>query len=318
MNQIVLGDNLDVLGDLPDGSADLVYVDAPLNTERTQSRTRIRTTQSKNGHRIGFQGRRYETSTAPRGRIRDPEVGLLASFAGTPRVFLLAWFVATACDQPADTGLPGAAHFLARDSAGVVVATTSGAQARAPVGWMVDAVPVYQIGMAEGEEPHLFTRIQGAEQLSDGRVVVLDMASCELRFFGPDAGFLQRGVYKRKLNRRFVASVGPASLAAAISTPAGPMSLENRVARSLSPGGGGRVLRAGRAFAGRLVTRVVGGIVAGIAGWLISDLTLGRVEEWRGRTELEQGLTDLVNAEKAKVKSALSEAVDGVKFGALG
>ena len=128
----------------------------------------------------------------PRGGIRDPEVGLLASFAGTPRVFLLAWFVAMACDQPADTGLPGGVHFLARDSAGVVVATTLGTHARAPVGWMVDAVPVYQVGMAEGEEPYLFTRIQGAQQLSDGGVVVLDRASCELRFFGPDADFLLR------------------------------------------------------------------------------------------------------------------------------
>ena len=63
MNQIVLGDNLDVLRNLPDGLVDLVYVDPPFNTGRTQSRTRIKTTRSENGDRIGFQGRRYETST---------------------------------------------------------------------------------------------------------------------------------------------------------------------------------------------------------------------------------------------------------------
>ncbi len=63
MNRIVLGDNLDVLRDLPDGLVDLIYVDPPFNTGRTQSRTRIRTTRSGNGNRTGFQGQRYETST---------------------------------------------------------------------------------------------------------------------------------------------------------------------------------------------------------------------------------------------------------------
>ena len=125
-------------------------------------------------------------------------------------------------------------------------------------------------------------------------------------------------VYKRKLKRRFVASVGPTTLVAAISTPVGSTTLENRVARSLSPGVGSTVLRAGRALIGRFVSRVVGGIVVGFAGWLIADFTLGKLEEWQGRKELEQGLTELVNAEKEKVKSALSGAVDDVKLEALG
>ena len=71
VNQIVLGDNLDVLRSLPDGSADLVYVDPPFNTGKTQSRTRIKTTRSKNGDRIGFQGRRYETSKLGTKRFHD-------------------------------------------------------------------------------------------------------------------------------------------------------------------------------------------------------------------------------------------------------
>ncbi|MDE2794625.1 MAG: DNA methyltransferase [Gemmatimonadota bacterium] len=71
MNQIVLGDNLDVLRRLPDGLADLVYVDPPFNTGRTQSRTRIKTTRSENGDRTGFQGRRYETSTLGTKRFHD-------------------------------------------------------------------------------------------------------------------------------------------------------------------------------------------------------------------------------------------------------
>ncbi len=71
MNRIVLGDNLDVLRSLPDGLADLVYVDPPFNTGRTQSRTRVRTTRSPDGDRVGFQGRRYETSAL--GTMRFPD-----------------------------------------------------------------------------------------------------------------------------------------------------------------------------------------------------------------------------------------------------
>ncbi len=71
MNKIVLGDNLDVLRGLPDGSADLIYVDPPFNTGRTQTRTRIKTTRSRNGDRTGFQGHRYETATLGTKRFRD-------------------------------------------------------------------------------------------------------------------------------------------------------------------------------------------------------------------------------------------------------
>ena len=112
-----------------------------------------------------------------------------------PRVqpFLLAWFIAAAaCDRPAATGLPSGVPFLARDSAGVLVATTSGTRARTQIGWVVDTVPEYQIGELEGEEPYLFTGIRGARQLSDGRVLVLDEGSCEFRFFGADGVFLER------------------------------------------------------------------------------------------------------------------------------
>ena len=122
--------------------------------------------------------------------------------------------------------------------------------------------------------------------------------------------------YERKLKRRFVASVGPTALVAAIATPVDPTTLENRVAENLSPGVGGKVLlRAGRALVGRFVSRVGGGIVAGIAGWLVADFALGKLDELQGRKGLEQELTELVDAEKEKVKSALSGAVDDVQFG---
>lgn len=61
MNRIVLGDNLDVLRTLPDGLANLVYIDPPFNTGRTQRAERLRTVRDQNGDRTGFGGRRYRT-----------------------------------------------------------------------------------------------------------------------------------------------------------------------------------------------------------------------------------------------------------------
>jgi site-specific DNA-methyltransferase (adenine-specific) len=55
------GDNLPVLRGLPDGFADLIYVDPPFNTGRERAHTRLRTIQSATGDRTGFGGRRYRT-----------------------------------------------------------------------------------------------------------------------------------------------------------------------------------------------------------------------------------------------------------------
>jgi len=58
---IYLGDNLGVLKEFPDGSFDLIYIDPPFNTGKTQSSTRIRTVRDREGDRTGFGGRRYRT-----------------------------------------------------------------------------------------------------------------------------------------------------------------------------------------------------------------------------------------------------------------
>jgi site-specific DNA-methyltransferase (adenine-specific) len=62
VGRIHRGENLDVLREIPDGSIDLIYIDPPFNTGKTQSRTRIRTTRSDAGDRTGFAGRRYATT----------------------------------------------------------------------------------------------------------------------------------------------------------------------------------------------------------------------------------------------------------------
>ncbi|MDQ2786546.1 MAG: site-specific DNA-methyltransferase [Chloroflexota bacterium] len=60
-NRIYLGDNLPILRDIEDASIDLIYIDPPFNTGKTQGRTQIKTVQALSGDRVGFQGRRYET-----------------------------------------------------------------------------------------------------------------------------------------------------------------------------------------------------------------------------------------------------------------
>jgi len=61
MNQIVCGDNLPFLKTLRDESVDLIYIDPPFNTGKTQVRHRLSTVQSIDGDRVGFGGRRYKT-----------------------------------------------------------------------------------------------------------------------------------------------------------------------------------------------------------------------------------------------------------------
>ena len=59
---IYYGDNLPILQGFDDCSVDLIYIDPPFNTGKTQRLTQIETTASPSGDRTGFQGRRYETT----------------------------------------------------------------------------------------------------------------------------------------------------------------------------------------------------------------------------------------------------------------
>ena len=61
MNQIYFGDNLSILRDLPSESVNLIYIDPPFNTGKTQKRTQIKTSRSVNGDRTGFKNKRYRT-----------------------------------------------------------------------------------------------------------------------------------------------------------------------------------------------------------------------------------------------------------------
>ncbi len=69
---ILVGDNLPLLRDLPDGLAQMVYADPPFNTGRTQTRRTLATVGAEaNGDRTGFGGRRYATTLLAESSYRD-------------------------------------------------------------------------------------------------------------------------------------------------------------------------------------------------------------------------------------------------------
>jgi site-specific DNA-methyltransferase (adenine-specific) len=61
VNRVIHGDNLPALCAMPAGAADLIYIDPPFNTGKTQRRTALRTVRDDDGDRTGFGGHRYRT-----------------------------------------------------------------------------------------------------------------------------------------------------------------------------------------------------------------------------------------------------------------
>lgn len=62
-HRIHIGENLDLLRSLPDGVAELVYIDPPFNTGKSRRSSGLRVTADEDGDRIGFGGRRYVAET---------------------------------------------------------------------------------------------------------------------------------------------------------------------------------------------------------------------------------------------------------------
>ena len=69
--RIVLSENLAALAAMPDGFAQLVYVDPPFNTGREQVRQRVRAVADPAARRVGFGGRRYRTEPLGRSSFAD-------------------------------------------------------------------------------------------------------------------------------------------------------------------------------------------------------------------------------------------------------
>jgi site-specific DNA-methyltransferase (adenine-specific) len=59
-NTLYFGDNLGILKTLDSESAQLIYIDPPFNTGRTQTRGTTTTTRNEESNRVGFKGQRYD------------------------------------------------------------------------------------------------------------------------------------------------------------------------------------------------------------------------------------------------------------------
>jgi DNA modification methylase len=70
-DQILLGENMELLPAFADGSFQLIYIDPPFNTGRRQRRRTLRTVRDDGGERTGFQGRRYRSRVLAESSYRD-------------------------------------------------------------------------------------------------------------------------------------------------------------------------------------------------------------------------------------------------------
>lgn len=97
----------------------------------------------------------------------------------------LALLLVAAC--AAETGRAGP---IVTDSAGVRIVDYA-TWAPDTLGWRIGAEPVVQIGMLEGEDAYQFDRISGVTRLGDGRIVVANGGTNELRVFDATGRHLQ-------------------------------------------------------------------------------------------------------------------------------
>lgn len=80
-DQILLGDNAELLPAFASGSFQLVYIDPPFNTGKVQTRKTLQTVGDGDGERTGFQGRRYRTKLLAQSSYGDEFDDYLAFLA---------------------------------------------------------------------------------------------------------------------------------------------------------------------------------------------------------------------------------------------
>jgi len=98
----------------------------------------------------------------------------------------LVTLVALAC-QPGDSPVRQSG-IQVRDSANIRIVENPRPAEGSRLGWRVGPAPTVTIGAMDGEEPYLFQHAVGTTRLSDGRIVVADYGSMELRIFDGASG----------------------------------------------------------------------------------------------------------------------------------
>jgi len=89
-----------------------------------------------------------------------------------------------------DAGADATVGFEVRDSSGVRITVNSDYQWPEGEGWRLSDVPRLDIGALEGEAPYQFFRVVNAVTLGDGRIVVANSGTNEIRFFDAIGSFL--------------------------------------------------------------------------------------------------------------------------------
>lgn len=108
--------------------------------------------------------------------------GLTTASAGIVAV------LAAGCGSDGDVvrGLPS----TTRDSAGVTIVENARPAPGSRLDWRVADVPAVSIGTQEGDESDMLFLVSDATRLADGRIVVANAGSSELRIFSADGRYL--------------------------------------------------------------------------------------------------------------------------------
>lgn len=77
------------------------------------------------------------------------------------------------------------------DSTTVPVTESSSPLWQGDAAWQIDSVPAVRVGVQDGPEPYQFFRLTDAIRLADGRLVVSNAGSGELRYYEPDGTFIR-------------------------------------------------------------------------------------------------------------------------------
>ncbi len=95
---------------------------------------------------------------------------------------------AQACQQDRQT--PVGSPSEVRDSAGVRIVDNVRPPEGSRPGWTIGPEPTVSIGAFEGEEPYMLDRVSDATRLSDGRIVVVNSGTSEMRVFDASGTYL--------------------------------------------------------------------------------------------------------------------------------
>jgi len=102
------------------------------------------------------------------------------------------------------------AGYTVRDSAGVRIVENTRATWAPAAGWTVPAEPTLSIGTMDGDADYQLYRVWTAFTLSDGRIVISNSGSRELKFFDPEGRYLMSAGGEGEGPGEF-ARLGPAS-----------------------------------------------------------------------------------------------------------